>query len=505
MSEFEVVTGKAPEEVSEGNGCKTCGMSCLGIVVLTFLVVAVMSANASARLDARKVQASQEVVELQTAADTRRTTLLGAPANDENAVVDYDGLEWVLTSGKGGNRRTSWENQAPALPEGIDLMVKRCNPDDEEIDLILPSALLAGIDPDYDAKETPAELQRRKDAQALFKRLRPALRYVRDGLSRGKCDWGTQWEKGVRAELPNLLAMRTVGNLMAYEASLQPPREAIETGLQIVAFGQDTGRQGTLIGGMIGIAVSAIGFKSLAHTLGRPGLEARDYQRVITALEGYRGPKVDALLRGERLGMVVTSLELSGRPLDKVGEEKEEIGYEASTGEKALFQLSLFHARELEGYEGFINRAIEISRLPRDQRIVAQGELDQEIRDSWYLIAKIALPNLSAAQDNIVEAEALGQITRVLAAAQLVRLQGGEFPGRIQSLASILGKGIEDPCSGTPGTPLFYAVEGGRVWCWTVGEDRSSDGGPRTWKDKSPPPPSSSDDRGLVTQAPGQE
>jgi hypothetical protein len=502
MSEFEVVTGKAPEAESEGGGCKTCGLSCLGILILSMVVIGVMSANASARLDARFLEASKEVTELQAAADVRRGTVLGAPANDENAVVDYNGLEWVLTSGKGGNRRNSWEKQAPVLPDDIDFMVKRTNPDGEEIDLILPSALLVGIDPDCSVKDTPQERARRKKAEALFKRLRPALRYVRDGLKRGKCDWETQWERGMRFELPNLLAMRTVGNLMAYEASLQPPSEAVETGLQIVAFGEDNARQGTLIGGMIGIAVSAIGFKSLAHTLGRPGCTASDYRRVITALEGYRGPPADALLAGERLAGVITGLELSGRPLEAAGSE--EVGYDAGTTEKALFRFSMFHVREMEGYEYFLQREIEISRMPREQRQVAREELEKELEDSWYLVAKIAIPNLSAAQDNVIEAEALARIVRVLAAAHLVRLQDGAFPNSIQGVAQVLGKGIEDPCATTPGAPLSYSFEGGKVYCWAVGEDKISDGGARSWKDKSPPPPNSSDDRGLLTQAPAE-
>lgn len=505
MSEFEVITGKAPEAES-GGGCKACGLGCLGFVVLSVIVLGVVSASASARLDARFLEASKEAVELRAMADVRRATVVGEPANDENAAVDYAGLEWVLTSGKKGSRRNSWKKQRPILPDDVDAMVKRVNPEGEEIDLVLPSALMAGIDSDYKVKNTPKERTRRKKAEALFKRVRPALRYVRDGLSRGKCNWETQWERGMRAEIPNLLAMRAAATLMTYEASLQPPREAIQTGLQIVAFGEDNARQGTMIGGMIGIAVSAIGFKSLAHTLGRPGCDASDYRKVIAALESYRGPQADSLLSGERLSGVVTILDLSGRPLAEGSEGAgyEELGGNASGGEKALSQLSVWHARELKGYDHFMQRGIEVSRMPREERQAAQDEIDRELEDSWYLIAKMAIPNLSAAQNNVVEAEALARIVRVLAAAHLARLEEGEFPSSIQGVARTLGEGIEDPCSRTPGTPLFYSLKGEKVWCWSVGEDKVDNGGHRGWENKSPAPAQNSDDRGLMTQAPSK-
>ena len=503
MSEFEVVTGRAPEAESGGNGCRNCGLGCLGFVILGALLFGLMSANASSRLDARFIEANKEVAELQAAANVRRATVVGEPANDENAVVDYMGLEWVLTSGKNGSRRNSWAKQRPALPDDVDAMVKRVNPEDEELDLVLlPGALLAGIDSDYEVEDTPKARTQRKEAEAFFKRVRPALRYIRDGLSRGKCDWETQWQQGMRVEFPNLMAMRAAATFMSYEASLQPPSEAIQTGLEIVAFGEDNARQGTMIGGMIGIAVSAIGFKSLAHTLGRPGCDAGDYGKVIEALKRYRGPQCDLLLSGERLSGVVTALEMGGRPLEEAGSE--EFGYEASGSEKALFALSLLQVRELDGYEHFMGRGIEISRLPRAQRAAAWEELHRELEDSTYIVAKVVMPNLSAAQDNVVEAEALARIVQVLAAAHLVRLETGAFPSSIQGLARILGEGIDDPCAATPATPLLYALEGEHVFCWTVGEDRADSGGARTWKDKSPPPTKSSDDRGLRTQAPSK-
>lgn len=478
MGEFDVVVGQEAEPEG-GGGCKTCGLSCLGILVLLLLVIGVMSANASARLDARFVEIGKEVQELQASADVRRGTVLGAPANDENGAVDYNGLEWVLTSGEGGSRRNSWEQARPPLPAGVDAMVKRVNPEDTEIDLILSSALLAEIDSDYGIKDTPQERARRKQAEAQFKRLRPVLRYVRDGLQRGKCDWETEWAKGMRFETPNLLAMRATANLMAYEASLQPPSEAIQTGLEIVAFGEDNARQGTLIGGMIGIAISQIGFQSLARTLERPGLELRDYQRVIEALSRYEPPKVEDLLRGERVTVTVSLLQLGGRSLDQTTPEEASSNL-AGFGEAQthLLGLDVTQARELEGYERFHERAGELVRLPVAERRQRLAEFQAEMEEEHYLLATQLFVSVDQCAQQLELSLGAARVLRALAAAHQVRLQRGAFPQSVQALAGALGEGFNDPTSDTGG-PLGYALHPPYVRCWVAGSNGVDDGGPR--------------------------
>ncbi|MBL4849874.1 MAG: hypothetical protein JKY65_30470 [Planctomycetes bacterium] len=404
----------------KGTCCRNSGLGCLGAILLGGFLLGLLSVNASARLDARLTQAKQEISEVRARTDDRRATVLGTPANDDNAVVDYQGLEWVLTAGDEASRRVSWERSRPELPGDVDKVEKQTKPKRKKHSLDNTSRLMEGIFPGTEIDDSPRGRRKLAAAKALFWRVRPALRYVRSGLKRGKCDWGTQLEMGMESEIPNLRPMRAAASLMAYEASLQEPRDAIQTGLEIVAFGTDLGRQGTLIGSMVGQKVSSIGFKSLNHTLARPGLEARDYRRVIEALGTYQVASITDLIAAERLAGVVTVLGLSGRPLSGrlAGSEPRE---------EAVFKFSLFTARELEGYEHFLGRAQEVASLPKTRRPAAWETLTAELSASPYVLVK-AIPNLRTLDSNLLESESEARIVRILAAAHLVRLEKGAFP-----------------------------------------------------------------------------
>ncbi len=301
-----------------GGGCRNCGVSCLGILILGGLSLGLFSANAGGRLDAKVSEVSQEILDLQDGADRQRATILGGPENDQNALADYNGFMWVMATGKPNELLPSWRETRPPLPDDVDEMVKRVAPDGLGMDAIAPAYLTPVLEPHFALDTLEPDRQKRfKASQKVYKQFRPALRYIRDGLSRGKCDWQVAWERGANLEVPNLMVLRAAANLMAYEASQQPPAQALQTGLEIVAFGQDCGQHGSLIGGMIGVAISHIGYRSLVRTFERPGLEVGDYQRAMDALAAYQAPSGEELLRAERVSMTVTLLQMSGRAVDQ--------------------------------------------------------------------------------------------------------------------------------------------------------------------------------------------
>jgi hypothetical protein len=499
MSEEQATNQEGKEPESGGGGCRNCCLGFLVLLIVGLITLVVLNANAGARLDARLKLAGEEVAALEKEAKERRATVLGSPANDDNAAVYYQGLEWVLTVGDEDSRRESWTKQRPQLPADIDAMVEKTkDPRGKPVDLVGTSMLIQEIQLRVKVEDSPEAQAKRAAAQAAFERVRPALRYVQAGLKCGTCDWAVQWKRGMNAEILNLRVMRSVANLLAYEATLQSPQEALQTGLQIVAFSQDIAHQGTVIGSMVGVAVAEIGFQSLAHTMSREGLAASDYQRVVSALSGYQGTvKMDSLLAGERMSGVVTALELSGRPLAP----EEVLEGEESSAEGVAFGVALLGARELEGYEYFLGREIEISRMPLERREAARQAMEQELEDSYYVVARIAIPNLSALRARFRVLEAQGRITRVLAAAHLVRLDTGSFPAKVQDLAKLLStQGLSDPCADLTTTPLCYRVEGKQVLCWTVGENGQDDGGPTRDKARS----EGDDDVGLETTAPAK-
>lgn len=484
MTEQESEDAAESAEVQEeegGPGCRSCAGSCLGILILFGLTFGLLSANASARLDAKVSEVSQEILDLQEAGDQRRSTILGAPANDQNAVADYNGFMWVMSPESG--YPPSWRESPPPLPTDVEDMIRRVDPGRKGLDSVDTAFLSPAFEPNFSLEALePSTKKRFLSSQKNFKRFRPLLRYIRDGLSRGRCDWQVNWEKGASLEIPNLLTVRGAANMLAYEATILPPRESIQNGLEIVAYGEDCGRHGTVIGSMIGVAIVHIGLKSVALSLSRPGLESSDYQRVIDTLAKYRSPSAEELLHAERVSVVVTLLQISGRYVDQSrrpeGNPLAGYGQGGDLGE-ILLGWDLTQSRELEGFERYHERGREIARLPRAERRRASERLDEEMQEEWFLIANNLNLNVHSFVDQLEMAEGMARVVRALAAAHQVRLQTGAFPTRIQALAGALGEGIEDPTSNNPPTPLGYRVDPPYLRCWLAGENGVDDGGPK--------------------------
>lgn len=509
-----------PEETgSDRSPATKCGASCLGLLALGALSIAIATAMASASLDDRVAWAEREIAAFRQE-DQRRATLLGQPDNDESTLADYNGALWVLYGGNPSQLPQSWRLLPPELPDDIDEVLALVAPEGAPFDRFLAEELLRGIDPTRAGVGlSPSEQAKYEQAQQLFRRLQPVLRYVRRGLRRGKVDWGTRWEQGLRLFEPDRMQTAAIASFMAYEASLQEPSLASQTGLEIVAFGQDLARQGSFPATLGALRVCYIGFQSLAHTLSRPGLERLDCERLIEVLAKFRPalpPRTP--LERQRLLSVVTALEESGRRLDAGEGKLDEVPEEKRSGIYWATQVDLFHARELAAYEAWVARAILISELPPGQWRGPNADLREDIQAAYYLTDtryefwKELVPVLSlVGAEGLVEN--MARTTAVLAAAHLYRLGVGFFPDKISDLRGLLGTRIFDLGARAPGTPLCYGLQGELLRCWTRGQNGIDEGGPpvvlhEPWPRTKRKPRNAArktDDRGLQTRAPAQE
>ena len=120
------------------------GLGCLLFAAIALIAFGVASARASADLDLRLAQASEEIQGLQVRGEASRPTVLGQPKNEENALVDYNGLQWVLTPAGSGGRPASWEKHPPPLPPDVDEVSRSVTTKDGDVGV--SSLLLAGID-----------------------------------------------------------------------------------------------------------------------------------------------------------------------------------------------------------------------------------------------------------------------------------------------------------------------------------------------------------------------
>ena len=457
---------------------RTCGV----LIALPLAVGWGLSVVAGQSLDARQAGIRTRVTELRDAASARRRGLVDREQMPGDAGVDYNGLRVALAAGL---ERTpeGWRAAQPALPHDLDEVLAAIGPG-PEIDYVGlgdPSAFL----------ELRQPVAPSPKARAEYERFQPALRYVRAGVGRERCDWRTPWESGRTGIYPNLLFARTAANLLAYEATLQPPRQALETGLELVAFGQDLERSQTLIGALVGAAARYIGYRSLGHTMGRAGLTAGDYLRALDVLERQEWGELAALFEGERLSVELQLLELGGRGLGGARARAEGMLGEYELGWAGhVLRLDFFQDLALGSYQDRVERGLACASLPRAQRRAAYQALQAEIASDLALAPQWQQVDLGAISICFDEVRLHSDATRALAAAHLVRLETGAFPPNLEALAARVSPLPVDPY--LDGRALArYRQVGDLLLVYHVGRDGVDDLGAVA-----------SDDRCVMTRVP---
>lgn len=425
-----------------------------GLAAAGLLVVVALGAQAGSALDARAARVKEQVAAVKQR-PAERSVVIGAP-HDGDAVDEYHGVEWVLGPGQ---RTQPWPTMVrPAL--------ERDHPAANKVDL--KKALDEGLEALERGEALPA------DASAALETYASVIDQLRRGVTASRCDWQLNIEAGFEAEVPNLLAMRQGAQLLALSALREAePQEAARRGLEVVAFGRDLARHGTLIGTMIGAAVESIGLRSLERTLRARALPKAGYEEVLAALGKLEPLDLGAALDGERLGVEVSLARLSGRAPSKGMADVLELPVAA----RVPFVSAIFWEREWASYTTHFDRFREAALSPVEGRGGRFTAVEQRLQDEGTMLASIAMPNLSGVVDGLAVAQALRDAARVLAAAHLHRLEAGAFPADAAPLAKLLGGALPtDPLS-PAGAPLVVKVADGEVRCYSVGKDGADDGG----------------------------
>lgn len=469
MPETSNTTEQAPGGPVGSGRLRACGLGAFVLCLGGAVALAVVSSNAGAALDARVAQAEDDLDALKERTAGRRATILGQPDNDENALRYYNGIEWVLAGGKPAKR---WRGQRPELPEDIDEVLAAIAPQGTlQADELRP--LQRGVFPNQPlVGMSPTEAEERAKAERLYAQYKPLLGYLRRALSRGRCDWEVEYERGPAYSAPSLSAQHQILLLMIHEAAQQSPSQAVQTGLELLALSQDLRRMQDHTGASLAAWATTNGLQSLAHTLSRPGLRVADCRRVLNALEKLPAPHVESFAEAESLAWEIWGLSANGRPLQQSppdmleGQPPENLAYD---------YLCL---RELEAYREFMTRSLELARLPlAERRAPLQEERRLQSKSSLQFVAGATF--LAQAQVYMDELLGMTRALGVLAAARLLQLEGKPLPARIEELSGLLGKSLVDPCSDPSGAPLKYALEGRTIRAWSVGTDSVDEGGPQ--------------------------
>lgn len=425
-----------------------------GLCTLGAVVVAVLGWRAGAAMDARAASVRARI-EARRAGPTERPVLLGAPL-EANAVDEYRGVEWVLGPGA---RVQPWPTMVrPAL--------ERDHPAANGLDL--GRSLTAAFDA-LERGEAPPT-----DAAQAVETYASVLEQVRRGLRSTRCDWQVRLEDGLSVEVPALPAARQAAQLLALSALReQDAREAARRGLEVVAYGRDLGRHGSMIASMIGAAVESVGLRSLERTLRARALPRAGYEEVLAVLGRVEPIDLAALLDAERLAMEAELARLCGRAPSRAEADLLEL--------PAISRLpgvsSIFWDREWRGYVEQFGLVQAAAAAPPAERAARLAAAQEQVGAAGLALSSILVPDVAAFQAHVASSQALRQAARVLAAAHLHRLDAGAFPAGAAALAPLLGGALPaDPHSPT-GAPLVFEVVDGEARCYSVGDDGVDDGG----------------------------
>lgn len=442
---------------------------CAALCLSSLIALGALSAVARASLEARRESARARVLALREAAALPRRPLWGEARDEENAALDYNGFQWVMSLpvGRSGRRYLEgWEERPPALPDDVEgVMV--------EIGLGGPFDLraLRGIE-----KQLWPAWREAPDPRLVrsYERFRPALRYLRKGVTRGRCDWQTPWEEGWQPKDP-FSFYRAGAYLLAFEASRQPPREALETGFVILSVADDLDRQGTAMGSMFALVLRSIGYRSLVQTLSRRGLGPQDCRRVLDLLSRQTWRRPEELYELQRLAAEVEVLRLADRPLGlapaRIGPSPPRL--ELRPGLRLLAGIWVLQERELQRCLALVDEAEAIGR-EGPEGLQGFRRLETAKSQSQLLFLSPDLVDMSVAWE-IQRVRVYSELTRAVAAAQRLRLAEGDFPREIEALGPILGRVPLDPMA--PERTLGYRRDGSLLLIYSVGPNGEDEDG----------------------------
>jgi hypothetical protein len=301
------------------------------------------------------------------------------------------------------------------------------------------------------------------------------LAALRDATRAERCDFGTEWERGAAAPIPNFLAMRALAGLLVLDGRARAlagdAAGAAERDLDCMRFGADVSTQGTTIFLLMGLALRGIGERNLVALVESGALDGpalAEVDRELAALDGLVAP-LGAAVRGEWRENVPLWISLAREGRGTYGEPD---------APRAPPVLRYFPIASLVRAEaGLRDDLVAVLDGPETrERFARVGEIEAKPR-SWDPVARkiedVSTPNWARLLQEACTDAARRRALRAAASVAAFRARTGELPA---GLADCMGEVPKDPFDGAP---LRYArgADGRSAKVWSVGEDLADDGG----------------------------
>jgi hypothetical protein len=320
-----------------------------------------------------------------------------------------------------------------------------------------------------------------------------AFELVDKGNAVGACVYDVKITDGFACPLPHLAKTRNLARCLALRAAIEADSGDVDACARTVraqlALAGSLRREPMLISQLVRLAIDAIAADSLERTLARgPLAEGESLGLEAALLDEARSswaflPTVFVYERAFGLDVFERMLDgrLDIRSIEGLGSEQQPSEFGrlllASLGgplkENAAFHLTV------------MNRMIDAAKLPPAESVVAVEELDRELtremqggslRNLDKRIAAMTLPALSHAYANAARSSAALDLARAALAVERFRAAEGRMPGTLGELVpKYMAEVPGDPFS--KGAVMLKPLDGGGFTVYSVGEDRTDNGG----------------------------
>lgn len=288
----------------------------------------------------------------------------------------------------------------------------------------------------------------------------------------------TDYEKGMRATIPNLLRFKNCANVFAWKGDLAVfegrQSDALREYLKILPLGATLGGERALISQMIYCAVNNIGLARILECLSQAGLNETDLEYALGLMIENHASMVDIslayeveyygfmMLLADLIEGKVSSEELGG------GERAESA---ASTG--PLMLIYDFGA-DVEVFRRWRDMFVGIDTSRYYERTeVQKGEVDicdavgMRTGSLRAIFAQMALPSIAEAAGVVTEVETIYRGAIAVASVRLYEARTKSLPDGIEQVEGLVpGELLIDPFSGRK---LIYRKEGGDFYLYSAG------------------------------------
>jgi hypothetical protein len=333
--------------------------------------------------------------------------------------------------------------------------------------------VLEGLTPERQLHLVQVEYVRREMARA-HRALGPARRLADLPEGRLPISWSAD---GMYPILGYTHNMRTVANLLSYDAMLQAHDHDLDGALAscrgIVNANRAIGDEPTFMSMLVRHALRAVVVSSIERTLAQgeptePALLAlqrllEDEERQPLALIGLRGERAqwDRTLQRLQEGKASFVIALFGRPRSKG------ITHLPNDDEMAVLSSGSLAAQRANLLR-FLTEQVEIAKLPDDQQDEAFDRLEKSLANQ-AVMPGVLLPFLGRNVTTQRRVQAQLRCTIVALAVERYRRQHGRWPETLPELAPAYLEKVPADLFG--GRPLRYGRGKGRVVVYSVGPD----------------------------------